>query len=143
MSYRFLEDIALADVAFEVEAADLPALFTDAAEALLKVQIDNPEAVCHVEKVALEFAHSQIDLLLYRFLQELIFYKDAKRWLLRADRVRLETSGDLHRLKAQISGEILDPARHHQRVDVKAVTFHRLSVAQTPAGWKATIVLDI
>src|SRR5437879_5007875 len=41
MTYRFLEDVAIADLAYEVEAQSLPDLLAEAAEALLKVQIEN------------------------------------------------------------------------------------------------------
>jgi SHS2 domain-containing protein len=40
-------------------------------------------------------------------------------------------------------GEVLDPMRHDQVVDVKAVTLHRFQVARSPEGWKAFVILDI
>ena len=42
MSFRFLDDIALADIAFEVREKILEDLFRSAAEALLQTQIENP-----------------------------------------------------------------------------------------------------
>jgi SHS2 domain-containing protein len=46
-------------------------------------------------------------------------------------------------LKAESAGEPLDAARHHQRADVKAVTFHDFSVEKEDDGWKARVLLDI
>ena len=40
-------------------------------------------------------------------------------------------------------GERLDPARHQQRADVKAVTLHKFRLEQTTEGWEAQIILDI
>ena len=44
---------------------------------------------------------------------------------------------------ATAEGEKLDPDRHEQRADVKAVTLHRFQVEKTNGGWKATTILDI
>ncbi|MFB3925099.1 MAG: archease [Syntrophales bacterium] len=46
-------------------------------------------------------------------------------------------------LKAIAEGEVLDPERHSQRVDVKAVTLHRFRLDRTEHGWEATVILDI
>ena len=46
-------------------------------------------------------------------------------------------------LEATGAGEPLDPARHSQRVDVKAVTLHHFALSQTPRGWEAHVILDI
>ena len=143
MPYRFLEDIALADIAFEVREKTLEGLFAGAAEALLQTQIENPEAVRRGRKQTLNLSHEKLDLLLYRFLQELIFFKDSQKLLLQADRIQIEQKDGRYTLNAQLSGETLDPERHEQRVDVKAVTLHQFEVTPTQEGWKATVILDI
>lgn len=57
--------------------------------------------------------------------------------------VGLKRVGAMHHLDAMARGERIDPARHNQRADVKAVTLHRFSLQETPAGWEARVVLDI
>jgi SHS2 domain-containing protein len=42
-----------------------------------------------------------------------------------------------------LCGEGIEPSRHEQGVDVKAVTLHRFEVCKIPAGWRAFIVFDI
>src|SRR5438128_4964578 len=121
MPFRFLEDIALADVAVEVVAPTLEALFASAAEALLQIQVDDIESVRPRDKQTLKVSHAQIDMLLYRFLQELVFLKDSKHLLLRPEQITIETHPHGNQLKATMGGEPLDPARHKQGVDVKAV----------------------
>lgn len=37
----------------------------------------------------------------------------------------------------------LDPDRHQQRVDVKAVTLHQFHLEKTNGGWIAQVILDI
>src|SRR5438093_1475536 len=44
MPYKFLEEIGIADIAFEAVGRDLPELFRDAADATMNVMIDNLDA---------------------------------------------------------------------------------------------------
>ena len=144
MVYHYLEDVAIADVAYEVHAASLPALFREAAEALMKVQVENLGEVRRGRVVKIALSDDKLDMLLHAFLQELIYYKDAQRLLLLVERVEIEEDPEGGwELAAEAAGEEIDPTRHQLSADVKAVTMHRFEVAQTPEGWKATVVLDI
>lgn len=142
--YHYLEDIAIADVAYEVHTTSLPALFREAAEALMQVQVGRLEDIKRATVVKIEAADEHLDMLLHKLLQELIYYKDAKRLLLVVESVEIEESPEGRwELKAEAAGEEIDPERHELLADVKAVTMHRFEVAQTAEGWKATVVLDI
>jgi SHS2 domain-containing protein len=44
---------------------------------------------------------------------------------------------------AVVLGEPLDPGRHHLHGEVKAVTWHGLTVEPTDAGWRAWVLLDV
>ena len=82
-------------------------------------------------------------MLLFDFLQELIYFKDAKRLLLRACETQIDRKDEVYFLKSKVAGEQLDDTRHQQRADVKAVTLHGFSVKQCDGGWKAKVLLDI
>ncbi|MEY2542460.1 MAG: protein archease, partial [Verrucomicrobiota bacterium] len=137
------EDIGTADIAFEATGRDLPELFTAAADATMNVMIDNLEAIEPRETRRIALKNDAIDMLLFDFLQELIYFKDADRLLLRIREVRIDEKDEEYFLKAKVAGERLDDARHHQRADVKAVTLHQFQVEQTDSGWKTTVILDI
>ncbi len=143
MPYRYLEDIGTADIAFEATGRDLPELFKDAADATMNVMIDNLGAIEPRETRHIELSNDQIDMLLFDFLQELIFFKDAERLLLRVRRVQIDEKNKKYFLKAETAGERLDEARHQQRADVKAVTLHDFSVEKEDEGWRARVLLDI
>jgi SHS2 domain-containing protein len=81
--------------------------------------------------------------LLFDFLQELIYFKDARRLLLRAREMQIDQKGETYFLKAKVAGERLDDTRHQQRADVKAVTLHGFSVKKDDENWKARVLLDI
>jgi len=143
MPYHYLEEIGTADIAFEATGRDLPELFTDAADATTNVMIDNLDAIEPRETRQIELSNDKIDMLLFDFLQELIYLKDAERLLLRVRDAQIDKKEGKYFLKAEAAGETLDAARHHQRADVKAVTLHNFAVEKENDGWKATVLLDI
>ncbi len=105
--------------------------------------IDNLDAIQPRETRNIELSNEKVDMLLFDFLQELIYFKDAERLLLRTREVRIDERDQKWFLKAEATGEPLDAARHHQRADVKAVTLHDFSVEKEDGGWKARVLLDI
>jgi SHS2 domain-containing protein len=143
MPYHYLEEIGTADIAFEATGRDLPDLFMAAADATMNVMIDNLDAIEPRETRHIELVNDKLDMLLFDFLQEFVYFKDAERLLLRGRDVRIEERDGTHFLKAEAAGEPLDSARHHQRADVKAVTLHDFSVEKQDDGWKARVLLDI
>jgi SHS2 domain-containing protein len=143
MPYHYLEDIGTADIAFEATGRDLPELFIAAADATMNVMIDNLDAIEPRQTRQIKLSNDNIEILLLDFLQELIYFNDAKRLLLRAREVRIDHKDQAYVLKATVTGEQLDGTRHQQRADVKAVTLHGFSVEKHDDGWKARVLLDI
>ena len=143
MPYRFLEDIAVADVAFEAEGKTREEMFIAAADAMMNVMLSDLETLRMTETVAFSLQNRDIELLLFDFLNELIFYKDAHRLLLRVATVTINLFDTQFTLSAKAAGERLDPARHPLIVDVKAVTLYRFRVEETSEGWLAEVILDI
>src|SRR5499427_545417 len=112
MPYHYLEEIGTADIAFEATGRDLPELFRDAADAATNVMIDNIEAIAPRETRHIELSNEKLDMLLFDFLQELIFLKDAERLLLRFQEVHIDDKDEMYLVKATAEGETLDPERH-------------------------------
>jgi SHS2 domain-containing protein len=143
MPYRYLEEIGTADIAFEATGRDLPELFRDSADATTNVMIDNLDAIEPRQMRVIELSDNKIDMLLFDFLQELIYFKDAERLLLRIHNLQIDEKDDGYFLHATAEGEPLDARRHDQRADVKAVTLHEFAVEQENGDWKARVLLDI
>jgi protein archease len=143
MPYRYLEDIATADAAFEAEGSDLREVFISASEAVMGVMVEDLSTIELVVEVAIELVNPELDMLLYNLLSELVYYKDARRLLLRIESVEIEKIDGEWRLKARARGEELDRKRHPLKVDVKAITLHRFALDKTDVGWKTTVVVDI
>ncbi len=143
MPYRYLPEIAIADVAFEAWGESLEELCTSAADATMNVMVSELQTIeDHVAR-PIRIAGPDAEMLLFQLLQELIFYKDAEQELLRIKSIRIRREDSGYMLEAEARGERLDPARHDLVVDVKAVTMHRFRVEQTGRGWEASVILDI
>ncbi len=143
MPYRFLEDVATADVCFEARGKTVEELFVAAAEATTNVMVQDLGQLAQEERRDIQVESEQLDLLLFDFLQELIFYKDAELLLFSKYLVKIERENSSLQLHAEVYGEKLDPATHDLVVDVKAVTLHQFVVKETDEGWEARVILDI
>jgi len=133
--YEFVDDGVTSDVTFHAWAEGLDQLFVAAADATLNVMVRVLDSVRAVETRTASLEADALDLLLRRFLDELIYRKDVEELLLRATRVAVDAAHP--RLDAVLAGERIDPERHELLADVKAVTFHDLRVERTATGWDA------
>ena len=139
--YVFLEDVALADCAVQIEAEDLDDLFETGAAALVELMVD-PATVPRSLEQTVELTAARVDLLFYDWLSELIFRKDRDRAVYPETRVRVSGAGPVS-LRARLRGGVIDSERTGLRADAKAVTFHRFSVEPAGAGWRAEVVIDV
>ena len=143
MGYRYLEGLTQADVAFRAEGTDLAEMFRAAWQATLELMLPSASALEARERRRIALANPEVEMLLFDFLGELVYHKDAEGLLLRLESLTVEGSPGAYRLEAQAAGEAADPARHELGTDVKAVTLHRFSVERSPGGWAATVILDV
>jgi SHS2 domain-containing protein len=141
--YRYRDDIAVADVAFEVWGASVEEVFVAAADATMNVMVTDLASIGRSLELTIELEREELDLLLFSFLNELIFLKDARQLLLRVASLSVKKNNANFTVKGTVYGETIDPQKHPLRVDVKAVTLHRFSLRQTDAGWEAFVILDI
>ena len=139
-SFRFLPDIALADIAFLAKGETLETLFEASARALTEVMVDRRSVSAGTLKI-LEIKSDTVDGLLYDLLSELIVLKDVDSLLFKTFAVSI--SKDKTRLTCRAKGGTIDRERNRLRNDVKAVTMHLFGVKKTKGGFEATVVLDI
>jgi SHS2 domain-containing protein len=143
MPYEFVDELTVADIAFRAWGQDVEETFVAAADAVMNAMVEDLEAIQPQDTRILNVEHEALDLLLFNFLQELVYYKDAEQLLLRVQQLSIADDRQPYTLQATAVGERIDPDRHHMRVDVKAVTLHHFALTQTEGGWGATVILDI
>jgi len=143
MPYEYLEDGVTSDVTFRAWGGDLDELFTAAADATANLMVGSLDSIEPRVTVPVTMNAEALDLLLMRFLDELVFHKDAARLLLRATAVHVASGDHGHTVHAELKGETIDPSKHELAADVKAVTLHGLEVTHGTAGWHAHVTLDV
>lgn len=143
MPFDYRGDIAHADVAFDAWAPTLEELFKDAGRATMQVMVENLSEVRPAHTLEVKLEEENEEMLLFDFLNELIFYKDARRLLLLPTELSVSPADGGFALRALLSGEEIDVTRHHMITDVKAVTMLRYKLERVAKGWRATVVLDV
>jgi SHS2 domain-containing protein len=138
--YRFLPDVALADIAFEADAQTINGLFEECAVAMSAIMVD-PKTLGQKTVRKFSVKSESLDRLLYDFLTDLIIVKDVDSLLFREFKVNVSPDG--RSLSAVAKGEPIDREKHKLRNDVKAVTMHMFGVRHEGKRWKAKVVLDI
>lgn len=139
--YRYLENVALADIAFEAEGETLASLFEACGQATTAVMAD-PATIRPTVKRKVELSAETPEALLYDWLAEIIWLKDAEGLLFSRFSVAVEADG-LPRLLATLWGAPIGGGAAALRADVKAVTYHLFALERRGAGWRARVVLDI
>lgn len=142
--FRFLDDIALADMAFDAEGDSLPALF-DAATTALMESLADPGTVAQTWRHSLDLAEPDISTLLFEWLERLVYLKDAEGVVFHQATLSLDQKDGPTgwRLHAELIGAPVDQATQELRSDVKGVTKHLYAVRQEGNIWKARVVLDV
>ncbi len=141
MTFKYLPDKAIADIAYEATSDTLDGLFEEAAMAATDIMV-NQKTVKPKTKKTVKVKADSIENLLYDFLSELIFLKDTNGFLANKIKVNVK-KGKNFSLVSTLTGEKIDRKRHDLRNDLKAITMHMFEIKQEGKKWKATIVVDI
>ncbi len=137
-----MEGWTLADVAFEATGKDTAELFSDAGIAVLATMVLEVASVGTAEVRDVNIEAESLEMLLFKFLDEIIFFKDAENLLFSSLKISISTDKK-YSLSGHLEGEKIDPKKHELLVDVKAVTFHKFEVKFEQKQWLARVVLDV
>ncbi len=132
-----------ADIGVRGYGPDPPSAFARAALAMTAAMID-PRTVKPVNRVTIHCRAPGLELLLYDWLNALIYEMSTRRLLFSFFEVKITAHGQLWELQAEARGEKLQASRHHPAVEVKGATLTELSVRKIAAGrWLAQCVIDL
>ena len=141
-SFRFLDDIALADIAFEAEGDSIEELFCGATRALLSILADPVTVGTSWERV-IERCDSDLPQLLFDWLGDIIYWKDAAGVVFHDAPLTVMREAGLWVLKARLIGAPVDQRTQELRNDVKGITKHLYRLVQEGSRWKVRVVLDV
>ena len=142
-AYRFLDDIALADLAFEAEGDSLEEVFRGATEALLSA-LANPVTVGTAWERAITRNEADLPTLLFEWLSDIIYWKDAAGMVFHdVPKLTITNNGGHWMLEARLTGAPVDQHSQELRNDVKGITKHLYHLIQEGQRWKARVILDV
>jgi SHS2 domain-containing protein len=151
--YKILDHTA--DIGIEVWGKTKKELFGDAVEAMFDLMIDKePDGKRFLPAVNLKVTRKMAALeekvvnikgadtedLLVNFLREALYLFNGKRWFVKKCKL-LELTA--RHVVAQLQGESYNSQKHQLEKEIKAVTYHGLSVKKTAQGWKAKVIFDV
>ncbi|HVP35624.1 MAG TPA: archease [Terriglobales bacterium] len=140
-NFRFLEDIAIADAAFEAYGNTLEELFESCALATFEVMVDT-KSIKPEQKEVIQIENSSLEDLLFDFISELVYLKDTCKLFFSNFDLRIEKNNE-YKLSGTVRGEKIDYSKQEIRRDVKAVTYHMLEVKKIDnSSWRAQVILD-
>jgi SHS2 domain-containing protein len=128
-----------ADMEIVVSAGELEEVFSDMTQAVTKIICQ--EQVREQKTFPIEITAQSLESLLFDFLDELIFLLDTQSFI--GCRLECELFFDASQwvLDGIVYGDDITKYEHHG--DLKAPTYHKLSVQQEGDVWVAHVVIDL
>lgn len=135
--YQIFEHTA--DLGLQITAPDFATLLAEAGRGLFSLIVENIEDVQPQQQLEIQVAGSDQTYLFFDWLNELLYIFESQHLILSKFNVTINEQG----LTAQAYGEPFDRQRHQSDHEVKAITYHGLTVEQTATAWQARVIVDI
>lgn len=135
--FEFFEHTA--DLGIQIESDTLEGVFESAANAFLTAIIQNPEKVKGRTTRTFEIHGADHTFLLRDFLNHLLLLFETQHLVFSAIQVSILDKS----LHALAFGEEFQPQTHGRNHEVKAITYHGLSLIKLCSGYRARLVVDI
>lgn len=138
MKFKFLEDIATADVAFEAYGKSLEEAFANAALAMFEVQTE-VEKVKPSISINVELVSESKESLLFDWLSELIYLRDTQNMFFSKFEIKIEKN-EKFKLIGKIYGDKIEG--YELRTEVKGVSYQMMKIEEKPE-FKLRVILDV
>ena len=137
MPYQFLEHTA--DVKFRAEGLTIEEMFSEAAKALSETIRGNIKILEQKEE-SFEVTGTDMEVLLYNFLEEFLFLLDAKDFLMSSIK-SVEVDRENFKIRCVVVGDSAEKYKFTN--DVKAVTYSEMFLKEERGKWICQVVLDV
>ena len=141
-SFQFLEDVALADLAFDAEGDSVQEMFEAASNAVMEAMAD-PKTVGATWERRVEHTGPDLAELLFDWLSDFVYWKDAAGVVFSRAVISVAQAGVEWTLAGTLIGEPVNQTTQALRNDVKGVTKHLYRLYQDHGRWRVRVVLDV
>jgi SHS2 domain-containing protein len=128
-----------ADLGLEIYGKTVKELFANAAFAIFDSIADLKHVHATVERQIVVEGKDWEDLLV-NYLREVLYLFNGESLLL--SKFSIMEINPQH-LEGLVLGEIYDSSKHRIHTEIKAVTYHQISVRETPDGWTGRVICDV
>ena len=136
--FEYIEHTA--DAGMRVRGKTLQSLFNHAAQGLFEM-IAVVDTIDETLSIDVDIVAESVEMLFVKWLDELIFRHETDEIFFKRSNIR---SISPTRLSAQVFGERTNFNKHIVYTEIKAVTYHQLSVIQNTNGiWEAQVIFDL
>lgn len=138
--FEYLEHTA--DVKFRAYGSTLEEAFASAAEAMFTAMIDL-KSVSLKNDIMIKLEAESLEILLNDWLSELLFQMDANYLVFgKFEVLKLNERDGKFLIEAKASGEQIDLKKHKFHLQVKAVTYHDMTIIKSDNHWEVQVLLD-
>ena len=128
-----------ADLGFTTQGNNLIELFTNAAKAFMHIMLMGT-TLKKTDSVTIPISGNDLEDLMVRWLGEILYLFEGENLVV--NDVYIDTFLDFQ-FEATLKTVPFDPQIHEILREIKAVTYHRIKVAETNGLWEALVVLDL
>lgn len=134
-----------ADIMIKSWGGSLEEAFSEAAKALFEI-ITDTKRVTPSTKIEIEICGYDLENLLYKWLEELLYHHDAHNMVFSEFYIEYINETDNEKqycLHGKALGEKFDRDKHESRTVVKAITYHQMKIWRENNLYYLTVVVDI
>ena len=138
-----------ADIGIEITGKTRKELFGNAVAAMFDVMVDWPsedkrlfsaDEIKPLEEKRIKITGNDLEDTLINFLREALYLFNGKCWLIKSCEP-LELTGRC--IVARLKGEPYNRQKNQMKTEIKAVTYHGLTINKSKKCWQAKVVLDV
>ena len=128
-----------ADLGIIVKGPDVKHLFINAAEAMIDLMVKGEiNDIITTRDVLIE--GTDFPDLMVRWLGEILYLFEGEDLIVHS--IEIKSIGPMQ-LHATLTLGSFEPGRHQALREIKAVTYHGISVGKVNSGWEARVIFDI
>jgi SHS2 domain-containing protein len=137
LNYEIIDHTA--DMGIRVKGNDLKSLFINAARAMIDLMVTGDFAG---EKIVRDSVIKGEDFpdLMVKWLGEILYLFDGEKLIVHSIEI---TSITPVQVQSRLALTSFEEAHHKVLREIKAVTYHQISVAKINQGWEARVIFDI
>ncbi len=141
--YKLIDHTA--DIGCEIFGKTKKELFANSVAAVFELMLGRRTFSETNENTALETKSltvegADLEDLFINFLREVLYLFNGEEWVV-VDCKPLQVTNK--HIVVQLTGEPYISTKHQVKMEIKAVTYHGLSVKKTKTGWVAKVIFDV